>query len=116
MNRKIATWVATGAVVLGIGVAGVGGVVQNSRAATNNNAPVAAAPATTTTPSSATMQGGGTMPGSATGTTTTPLQTAQSDESQGQKPPMGSAQNGAARNGGDNAGVTGASAGQGQGG
>ena len=40
MNRRIVTWVATGAVVLGIGAAGVGAVVANSNASAKNSAPV----------------------------------------------------------------------------
>ena len=47
MKRRIITWVATGAVVLGIGAAGVGAVVANSHSASaQNGTPVAAAPAT----------------------------------------------------------------------
>ena len=61
MKRRIIPWVATGAVVLGIGAAGVGAVVANCHSASaQSSTPVAAAPArphTTTTAQASIGQG-----------------------------------------------------------
>ncbi len=112
MNRRIVTWVATGAVVLGIGAAGVGAVVANSNASAKNSAPVAAAAmttqstsATTSTPTASSTQGG-----------VVGAQMGESDEGQAQMMgTAGSAQSSAAQNGG-NALEAGSAASQAQGG
>jgi hypothetical protein len=108
MNRRIVTWVATGAVVLGIGAAGVGAVVANSA---KHGAPVTAAMTTqstsiaTPTPATSSAQGG--VSGSQMG---------ESDEGPSQTMgTAGAAQSSAAQSGG-NALEAGASASQPQGG
>jgi hypothetical protein len=107
MNRRIVTWVATGAVVLGIGAAGVGAVVANSNASAQSSAPAAAAPAMTATSTTASTQG-------STGTIGSGglLQTGEPGDGQDQ----GQSALGAAQQAGGTAAVNAGSAGQAQGG
>ena len=107
MNRRIVTWVATGAVVLGIGAAGVGAVVVNSNAAAKNSAPVATTPAMTTTSTTASTQGSAASIGSGG-----LLQAGEPGDGQDQ----GQSALGAAQQGGGTAAVNAGSAGQAQGG
>ncbi len=96
MDRRIVTWVATGAVVLGIGAAGVGAVVVNSNAAAKNGAPVAAAMTTQSTSATTSTLMDSPAQGGVLGS-----RMIESDEGHAQMAgTTGSAQSGAARNGG----------------
>jgi hypothetical protein len=109
MNRRIVTWVATGAVVLGIGAAGVGAVVANGHAASSqNSAPVAAAPATAGSQSQA-------VGTAAAATQSMPMMNSGESEGPDQQAKAGSVQTGAMQSSSGAAGLTGA-AGNAQGG
>jgi hypothetical protein len=102
MKRRIITWVATGAVVLGIGAAGVGAVVANHHSASSqSSAPVAAAPAAAGSQSQ-------TAQTPAAPAQSTPMVSSGEAERPDQQAQAGSVQTGVMPNSGGAAGITGA--------
>jgi hypothetical protein len=104
MKRRIITWVAAGAAVLGIGAAGVGAVVANGHSASSqSSAPVAAGSQSQTAGTAAAP------------TQTTPMMHSGETEGPDQKAQAGSVETGVLQGSGGAAGIPGA-AGDAQGG